>query len=205
MNLDESGEAGRVGEEELIRQQHGERFVADQMAGAEDGVAESEGLLLAREDSRTGREQRALNLRARCIVAAHGEMSGEFLVVGKMPLERRLVSAGDEDELLDPRGSRLVDRILDKRPVEHGQHLLGHRLARRQEARAHAGDREYRLPHGFRHSRGLALLTDGHDGGGVPRRLQRGKRDSEDEEARAASRACDESRSARPRAAPNGA
>ena len=62
-----------------------------------------------------------------------------------MVLERGLAAAGDEDHLLDPGLERLLDRILDERPVDDGQHLLGDRLGRGQEARAEAGDGEDRL------------------------------------------------------------
>ena len=54
----------------------------------------------------------------------------------------RLVAAGDEDEMLDAGFARLVDRVLDQRPVDDRQHLLGHRLGGRQEPGAEAGDRE---------------------------------------------------------------
>ncbi len=57
-----------------------------------------------------------------------------------MVLDRRLVAAGDHDEMLDPGLPRLVDRVLDDRAVDDGEHLLGHRLGRRQEAGAEAGD-----------------------------------------------------------------
>ena len=55
-----------------------------------------------------------------------------------MVLERAFAAAGDEDHLLDPGLARLLDRILDQRPVDDRQHLLGHRLGRGQEAGAEA-------------------------------------------------------------------
>jgi hypothetical protein len=45
-----------------------------------------------------------------------------------MVVERGLAAAGDEDQLLDPRRQRLLDRILYERPVDDGQHFLGDRL-----------------------------------------------------------------------------
>jgi len=59
-----------------------------------------------------------------------------------MILDDALVAPGDEDEMLDPGLARLVDHMLDQRPVDHRQHLLGHRLGGRQEAGPEAGDRE---------------------------------------------------------------
>ena len=59
-----------------------------------------------------------------------------------MVLDGALVAAGDEDEMLDAGGLGLVDHVLDHRPVDDGQHLLGHRLGGGQEARAEPGDGE---------------------------------------------------------------
>ena len=103
------------------------------------------------------------------------KMGVEFLVAIEVFLDRRLSPARDEDELLDPRRPRLLDRILDKRLVDHRQHHLGHRLARRQKPRGHAGDREHGLSHWLRHCRGLVTATDGEECGDVPRRPQHGK------------------------------
>ena len=53
--------------------------------------------------------------------------------------DHALVAAGDEDEVLDPRLARLVDHILQRRPVDDGQHLLRHGLGGGEEAGAEAG------------------------------------------------------------------
>ncbi len=58
---------------------------------------------------------------------------------------RGLAAAGDEDQLLDPSLARLVDRVLDQRPVDHRQHLLGDRLGCGQEPGAKPGDGEHGL------------------------------------------------------------
>jgi hypothetical protein len=70
----------------------------------------------------------------------------------EMILDRALAAPGDEDHLLDPRLQRLIDRILDQRPVDDRQHLLGHRLGGGQETRAKAPDGEYGLAQGLEHS-----------------------------------------------------
>src|ERR1700730_9469426 len=69
-----------------------------------------------------------------------GELELDLAV--EMVLDDALVAAGDEDEMLDPGFARLVDRVLDQRPVHDGQHFLGHRLGGRQEPGAETGDRE---------------------------------------------------------------
>src|SRR2546421_12738270 len=57
-----------------------------------------------------------------------------------MILDDALVSAGNEDEVLDAGLARLVDHVLDQRAVDQGEHLLRHRLGGGQEARAETGD-----------------------------------------------------------------
>src|SRR5262245_44215542 len=66
-----------------------------------------------------------------------------------MIFDHALVAAGDKDEVLDAGLARLVHHVLDQRPVDHWQHLLGHRLGGRKEARAEAGNRENRFADGF--------------------------------------------------------
>ena len=57
-----------------------------------------------------------------------------------MVLDHALVAPGDENEMLDAGLARLVDHVLDQRPVDHRQHLLRHRLGGGQKAGAEAGD-----------------------------------------------------------------
>ena len=59
--------------------------------------------------------------------------------------QRGFPAAGDEDHLLDPRLARLVDRILDQRPVDDRQQFLRDRLGGGQQAGAEAGDGEHGL------------------------------------------------------------
>ena len=60
----------------------------------------------------------------------------------EMIFDDALVAAGDEDEMLDAGLARLVDDVLDERPVDDRQHFLRHGLGRRQEPGAEAGDGE---------------------------------------------------------------
>jgi hypothetical protein len=68
----------------------------------------------------------------------------------EMVLDDRLVAAGHEDEVLDARLARLVDDILDHRTVDDGQHLLRHRLRRRQKPGTQPCHRKYCLADSFR-------------------------------------------------------
>ena len=66
----------------------------------------------------------------------------ELELAVEMVLDHALVAPGDEDEVLDAGLARLVDHVLDQRPVDDRQHLLRHGLGGRQEARAETGDGE---------------------------------------------------------------
>jgi hypothetical protein len=47
--------------------------------------------------------------------------------------------------MFDAGRARLIDDMLDDRPINHRQHFFGHGLCRRQEARTEARDRKYGL------------------------------------------------------------
>ena len=69
-----------------------------------------------------------------------------------MVLDGALAAAIDDHHLLRSGAERLFHDELDGRGIDDGQHLLGHRLGGRQEARAQAGggddDLAQRLVHG---------------------------------------------------------
>ena len=64
----------------------------------------------------------------------------EFELAVEMILDDALVAPGDEYEMLDAGLARLVDDVLDQRPVDDRQHLLRHGLGGRQEPGAKPGD-----------------------------------------------------------------
>ena len=68
-----------------------------------------------------------------------------------MVLDDALVASGDENELLDARLARLVDHVLEDRPIDDRQHLLGDGLGRGQEAGAETRDGKHGLSNGFAH------------------------------------------------------
>ena len=63
----------------------------------------------------------------------------------EMVLDHRLVAAGHKDQVLDTGLASLVRHMLDQRPVDHRQHLFGHRFGRGKEPGAEAGNRENRF------------------------------------------------------------
>ena len=70
----------------------------------------------------------------------------ELELLVEVVLDDALVATGDEDEVLDPGFARLVDRVLDQRPVDDRQHFLGHGLGGRQEAGAETRNRKHGSP-----------------------------------------------------------
>ena len=60
-----------------------------------------------------------------------------------------LTAARHEYHLLDTRFPRLIDRILDERTVDDGQHFFRNGLCRWQKAGAETRDREYGFSNRF--------------------------------------------------------
>jgi hypothetical protein len=58
----------------------------------------------------------------------------------EMILDDAFISSRDEDEMLGTPLSRLIHDVLDRGPVNNGEHFLRHCLCRRKEARAKTGD-----------------------------------------------------------------
>src|SRR6476620_6115275 len=125
-----------------VGQQRRERLVSDQLARAPDRVTEAERKLLAREAG-GARSRQVAGERFEIVVAlALGERVLELELAVEVVLDYTLVAAGDEDEMLDAGLARLVDHVLDQRPVDHRQHLLRHGLGRGQESGAQSGHGE---------------------------------------------------------------
>ena len=137
-----------------VGQQQRERLVADDLARAPHGMAEAERRLLAGEARLAGRRQLAQKLLELLGLAAFGQRALELELAVEMVLDDALVAAGDEDEMLDAGRARLVDHMLDHRPVDDRQHLLGHGLGGGQKAGAEARYRKYGLANasGGRHA-----------------------------------------------------
>jgi hypothetical protein len=117
--------AATVGERDHVRQEQRERLVADDIARAPHRMAESERLLLAGEAGLSGKRLQALQPGELVVLAALRQRVVQLELDVEMVLDDGLVAAGDEDEVLDTRLARLVDHVLDDRPVDDGQHLLG--------------------------------------------------------------------------------
>ena len=69
----------------------------------------------------------------------------QFRRVIEIVLKRAFATRGDKDEFLDPGRPRLVDRILDQRPVNQRHDFFGDRLRCRQEPGAKTCNRKNRF------------------------------------------------------------
>ncbi len=150
-------EATGPGMDQHVGQQQGEGNPADQLTRAPHRVAEPQRFLLAGKARLPGARQVGLEQRQLQILAPPPERLLQFVLLVEMILDDALVASGDEDEVLDAGLARLIDRELDDRPVDNGEHLLGHRLGGGQEPGAEAGDGKHGFLEGAFHDRnGLA-------------------------------------------------
>ena len=122
-------------------------------------MAEAERQLLAGEAGGAGSRQVARQRLEIGMPLALGERMLELELAVEMVLDDALVAAGDEDEMLDAGLARLVDHVLDQRPVDHRQHLLRHGLGRRQEPGAQSGDGKNGFANGFHDLAAMVMGT----------------------------------------------
>ncbi len=122
-----------------VRKQQGEGFVAHELAGAPDGVSETQRFLLAGKAGLSRAGKILLQKVEFCRLAPLAQRRLQFVLLVEVILDDTLVAPGDEDEMLDSRLAGLIHRQLDDRPVHHRQHLLRHGLGGRQEARSKPG------------------------------------------------------------------
>ena len=126
-------------------------------------MAQAERRLLARERCRARRRLRLVEQGEFGRLAARRQRLLQLVLQVEMILDHALVAPGHEDQVLDTGRARLVDHMLDQRPVHHGEHFLRHRLGGGQEAGAEAGDGENSLA-----DRGhVACVAAGRAGGAV--------------------------------------
>ena len=151
VGVDELADARPVADDDVVGQDHRERLVADEVLGHEHRVPEAELLLLAHV-RQLGEVGDRAHLAEHLDLALLLEQVLELVVEVEVILDRALLGRGDDDDLLDPGGDRLFDRVLDDRLVDQRQHLLRLGLRRRQEAGAPARGGEDGLSNAHRTS-----------------------------------------------------
>ena len=130
--------AGGSRNHQFVRQQDCKGFVPDDGARAPDRVTEAERDLLAHGDDVARRRAGCVEDRHILAAFAHGRFQFESDI--EMFDDGGLAPSGDEDDLLDPRLARFVDRILDQWPVHDRQQFLRDCLGGGQEAGAQPGN-----------------------------------------------------------------
>ena len=144
VGANELPDARHGADDDIVRQDHGERLVTDELLGHQHRVTETELLLLA--NVRDLREIGDVpDLAQHLDVAALLEEVLQLVRRVEVVLDRPLLAAGDDDDLLDARGHGLLDRVLDDRLVDQGEHFLRLCLGRRQEPGAPSSGGEDRF------------------------------------------------------------
>ena len=122
-----------------IRQQHGKNWiVTDKFARLPHGVTQPAHAWLIRVVNAPEPRQR-LHLRQFPHLAPLLKVALEVRIWGKIRRDRFLASTEDDQDVVKPRGDRLLHDIMNDRPVAERQHLLGHCLGQRQKPRAESG------------------------------------------------------------------
>ncbi len=160
VDVDELADARSVADHDVVREDHRERLVADEVLGHQDGVTEPELLLLTdvrhlREIADPANHPQLLDLAL--VLEEPLELDRQVEVV----LDRPLLARRDDDDLLDPGRDGFFDRVLDDRLVHQRQHLLGLRLGGGQEAGPPASSREDGLSNAHRTSSCVAWAGAG--------------------------------------------
>ena len=128
-----------------IGQQQGKRLVADNLARAPDSVAETKGGLLAGKTGLACPRQVDFQQFQFFDLVAVTQGAVQLVLDIEMILDRALVAACHEDEMLDSGGARLIDDMLDHRTIDDRQHLFGDGLGGGQKTGAQSGHRKNRL------------------------------------------------------------
>ena len=142
---------GRSPDHDVVREDHGERLVADQLLGHQDGMAQAQLLLLPHVGD-LGEVADVADLAQHLDLTALLEQVLELVVEIEVVLDRALLAGGDDDHLLDAGRDGLLDRVLDHGPVDEREHLLRLRLRGGEEAGAPAGGGEDSLANAHRTS-----------------------------------------------------
>ncbi len=128
-----------------VGQDDGEGLVADDVAGAPNGVAQALGLHLAGEAHLAGLGQLGVHDLQDLGLALGQELGLKLDLVVEIILDRLFGAAGDEDDVLDPRLARLFHDVGEDRSVDDVQQLLGRGLGAGQNPRAETGHGQDRL------------------------------------------------------------
>jgi hypothetical protein len=111
-----------------VREQQGERLIANDVTGAPDRVSKAKRGLLTGKAGGARRRQHVLERFQLHRLAARPQGLLEFGLDIEMVFDDGFVATGDEHEVFDTGCHGLFDNILDHGLVDDSQHLLGHGL-----------------------------------------------------------------------------
>ena len=129
-----------LGIHDHIGQQDRERLIADDVAGAPDGVAQTQRLHLAGEAHLAGRRQLGDHGLEDVGLALGQQLGFQLDLVVEIVLDRALGPPGDEDDMLDSGLPGFLDDVAEDGPVDDVQQFLGRGLGAGQDAGAQTGD-----------------------------------------------------------------
>ena len=132
-------QAGNAGVDEVVREVHEERLIADGGLRAQHGMAQSQRSRLADVDAGGIARQHAAHLLGQFGLALRFEQVLQLRIGVEVILDRALGGAGDEHQAPGAGHQCFLDRVLDQRLVDHRQHFLGAGLGGRKKARAAPG------------------------------------------------------------------
>ncbi len=140
-NIDQLANARHFGLDQIIGQHHGERLVADQIAGAQHRVTQGPTAFFA-APKRPRSSRRFCANSDHLMVAAVDQHLLQFRRFVEMIFDAVLAAAGDENDLFDAGVHRLLHDVLDRRNIDDRQQLLGYGFGRREEIACPAQPRE---------------------------------------------------------------
>ena len=128
---------GILAGDENVAEEHGERLVAHEILGDQNGVAEAEGFLLAgvTDLDHAGDAANEFSLRVPALLFEILFEKGRAIEV---IFDGVLALAGDDDDVLDAGGDAFFGDVLDLRLVHDGEHFLGLGFGGGKETRAEA-------------------------------------------------------------------
>ena len=144
-HLDHLRHHGRLAVQQVVREDHGERVVADQLLRAQHRVAEAERFGLTHVEAVDMARLDAAHEFEQLLLAARFEFGFDLVGLVEVVFDRALAAARDEDHFGDAGRHRFFDRVLDQRLVDDRQHLLRACLGRGEEPGAETCYRKNRF------------------------------------------------------------
>ena len=136
-------EARNLRIDQIVREMHHERRIADHRPRAQHGVAQTQRRRLADVYAGSPARQNSAQGIQQILFALRLQYRLEFRIRIEVILDRALRTAGDEYQGVGAGRQRFIDRILNQRLVHDGKHFLRTCLGDRKKSRAASGNGKY--------------------------------------------------------------